>query len=217
LIILIFPALWTVCLANLEPENSNDDEINSFMYQSAAHAVIPLQAQCFSKPLFRRFIKGVAKVTSMAYSSTTSSEETDPNYDEVEDLFYLLNEIKEYYNGDIQGVSCGAIASNYQRIRVEDVCARLNMIPLTYLWQRNRMTLLNEMISDEYNLHAILVKVAGAGLDPAKHLNKDLKELQPTLLKLNQKYGLDMCGEGNNYVSVYNYYLKYNVLLQYHR
>ena len=166
------------------------------MYQSAAHSIIPLQAQCFKKPLFRRAIKGTAKITSMAYSSSPATQNASNGHDEVEDLYYLLKEVKEFYNHDIQGVSCGAIASNYQRIRVEDVCSRLSLIPLTYLWQRNRFTLLNEMISNQYNLHAILVKVAGAGLDPVKHLGKDLVTLHPTLLRLNQKYGLDMCGEG---------------------
>lgn len=190
-----------VCLANLEPANANDDEINSFMYQSAAHSIIPLQAQCFNKPLFRRAITGIAKTTSMHYrtddvDTTTADNNSNSHHDEVEDLYYLLKQIKDHYNGDIQGVSVGAIASNYQRIRVENVCERLHLVPLTYLWQRNRTTLLNEMISSDYNLHAILVKVAGAGLDPSKHLNKDLKSLLPTLIRLNEKFGLDMCGEG---------------------
>jgi len=48
-------------------------------------------------------------------------------------------------------------------------------------------------------VNAILVKVAGAGLEPYKHLGKSLFELSNTLYKLNQKYGLDVCGEGGEY------------------
>lgn len=48
-------------------------------------------------------------------------------------------------------------------------------------------------------VHAILVKVAGAGLEPHKHLGKSLMELSNTLYKLHQKYGLDVCGEGGEY------------------
>lgn len=39
--------------------------------------------------------------------------------DEVEDLYELLKEVKEVENVD--AVACGAILSDYQRIRVENV------------------------------------------------------------------------------------------------
>lgn len=68
----------------------------------------------------------------------------------------------------MEGVSCGTIVSSYQRFRVENVCERLGLVPLTYLWQRDRAELLREMI--DAGVNAVLVKVAGAGLDPDKHL-----------------------------------------------
>lgn len=46
-----------------------------------------------------------------------SYEPTDN--DEVEDLYELLREIKDKEN--IKGVACGAILSDYQRVRVENV------------------------------------------------------------------------------------------------
>eukprot|EP01034_Spumella_vulgaris_P025830 gene25830-32326_t len=51
-------------------------------------------------------------------------------------------------------------------------------------------------------VNAILVKVAGAGLEPFKHLGKSLGELHPTLTRLNQRFGLDVCGEGGEYESM---------------
>ena len=46
--------------------------------------------------------------------------------DEVEDLYELLREIKTIHP-EVQAVSCGAIVSNYQRVRVENVCIRLGI------------------------------------------------------------------------------------------
>ncbi|CAG8713159.1 22126_t:CDS:10, partial [Racocetra persica] len=59
-------------------------------------------------------------------------------------------------NPDIQGVSVGAILSNYQRVRVENVCIRLGLTPIAYLWRRNQKELLSEMINtgnEKYDVH----------------------------------------------------------------
>ena len=176
------------CIANLYPANQDEDDINSFMYQSAGHSVIPLYAECFGVPLYRRPITGTAVSQSIGYEMSIG--------DEVEDLYCLLKDIiKEY--PEIKGVSCGAIVSNYQRLRVENVCIRLSLTPLSYLWMRDRETLLQDIVSS--GVSAVLVKVAGAGLDPYKHLGKSLDQLLPTLHKLHEKYGLDLCGEGGEY------------------
>lgn len=100
----------------------------------------------------------------------------------------------------MEAVSCGAILSNYQRFRVENVCSRLGLIPLHYLWQRNRESLLTEMLQS--GLHAVLLKVAGGGLEPTKHVGKDLGAMRPTFDRLRDRFGLDICGEGGEYESL---------------
>ena len=180
-----------VALANLMPQQSEAEEINSFMYQSAAHNTIPFMAECFGVPLYRQEILGRAVIQSLDYDRDEA--------DEVEDLFLLLQRIINMHP-DIEGVSCGAIVSNYQRLRVENVCSRLNLTPLTYLWMRDRKDLLDEIISS--GIVAVLVKVAGAGLDPYKHLGKDLAEMRPILHRLHERFGLDFCGEGGEYESL---------------
>jgi uncharacterized protein (TIGR00290 family) len=180
-----------IAVANLMPPDEEIEEMNSFMYQSAAHQTIPLMAECLGVPLFRQPMKRKSLVQTLDYSKDDD--------DEVEDLFLLLERVLQSYP-DLKGVSCGAIISNYQRLRVEDVCCRLNLIPLTYLWQRDRKSLLDEMISS--GIEAALVKVAGAGLDPYKHLGMDLQTLRPTLHRLNERFGLDFCGEGGEYESL---------------
>lgn len=65
--------------------------------------------------------------------------------DEVEDMFALLSEVKRQIPS-ISAVSSGAIASDYQRLRVESVCSRLGLISLAYLWKQDQTLLLEEMV-----------------------------------------------------------------------
>ncbi|KAJ4429968.1 hypothetical protein ANN_22172, partial [Periplaneta americana] len=106
----------------------------------------------------------------------------------------LLNEQDEI---DVDAVAVGAILSDYQRIRVENVCARLGLVALAYLWRRDQGELLQEMI--ECHIEAIVIKVAALGLDPSKHLGMTIADLQPHIVKMKEKYGLNICGEGGEY------------------
>jgi diphthine-ammonia ligase len=153
------------------------------MYQTVGHDVVHLQAECLSLPLYREYITGESIDQALNYTITAN--------DETEDLFRLLAHVKST-QPDIQGVSVGAILSNYQRARVENVCTRLGLTCLAYLWQRDQKELLSEMI--EAGLTAVFIKVAAIGTEfiilkltlglKSVHLGKTLGELQPTLLKL---------------------------------
>ena len=117
----------------------------------------------------------------------------EPNpADEVEDLYELILEAKNQYN--INAVCSGAIASTYQRTRVESVCSRLNLTSLAYLWKRDQLELLAEMAEAE--IDAILVKIAGIGLTAEKHLGAGVREITPDLEKFNKSFGINPCGEG---------------------
>lgn len=77
-----------VCVANLCPPadaDRNGDEINSYMYQSAAFTAIPKQAECLGVPLICREIMGSAKLQTLNYEVTED--------DETEDLFKLLSDV----------------------------------------------------------------------------------------------------------------------------
>lgn len=71
-------------------------------------------------------------------------------------------------------VSSGAILSNYQKNRIQNVCRRLNLESLTYLWNADQAFLFEEIISS--GIEAIIVKVAALGLS-TKHLGKTLVEV----------------------------------------
>ena len=67
----------------------------------------------------------------------------------MEDMYILLNEVKKQLPS-VMAVSSGAIASDYQRLRVESVCSRLGLVSLAYLWKQDQSLLLHEMV---YNIY----------------------------------------------------------------
>lgn len=174
-----------IALANLHPKDK--DELDSYMYQTVGHQGIEKLAQAMELPLYRKITRGNSINTKGSYEPTED--------DEVEDLYELLAQVKEEQK--VEAVAVGAILSDYQRVRVENVCNRLNLISLAYLWRRDQTELLAEMIDSQ--VCAIIIKVAALGLMPDRHLGKSLKEMQPHLLKMKDKYGLNVCGEGGEY------------------
>ncbi|XP_071971529.1 diphthine--ammonia ligase isoform X2 [Engystomops pustulosus] len=176
-----------VALANLKPPESAVDELDSYMYQTVGYQALDLYAEAMGLPLYRATLSGSSLNTGRGY--------TPQEGDEVEDLYRLLKLVKE--KEDIDSVSVGAILSDYQRVRVENVCQRLCLQPLAFLWRRKQEDLLNEMIDS--GLQAVLIKVAAYGLDPDKHLGKSLEEMRPHLNQLAARYGVHVCGEGGEY------------------
>ena len=118
--------------------------------------------------------------------------------DEVEDLFILLKEAKDRYPM-LEGVSSGAIMSTYQKLRVENLCDRLKLTSLAYLWERNQKELLLDMIND--GMESIIIKTCTIGLG-SEDLGKTIKELQPKLWDLEAKYKINVCGEGGEFESL---------------
>lgn len=176
-----------VALANLYPPQEGEDELDSYMYQTVGHDILSLYSQCTGLPMYRQVINGKPQNQNLEYKLTLK--------DETEDLYLLLKQVKESHP-DVEGVSVGAILSSYQRTRVEDVCSRLGLTSLAFLWQRDQGELMNEMCGSE--MDARIVKVAAIGLDQS-HLGLTLNEIHPTLINLNSKFGVHICGEGGEF------------------
>ena len=161
------------------------------MYQTVGFSAVEMYSECFQIPMYREYITGKAINQKLEYVPDHLS-----NFDETEDLFRLISRVLVAHP-DIQAVSVGAILSTYQRTRVENVCARLGLTCLAYLWQRTDQTaLLDEMIAA--GIDARLIKVAGIGLTKS-HLGKSISEVRNDLVRLNGLYGLHVCGEGGEY------------------
>ena len=86
---------------------------------------------------------------------------------------------------EFDAVCSGAILSDYQRVRVENVCSRLGLVSLSYLWRRDQAELFDEMIDSK--VEAILIKVATLGLD-GKHLGLSLSQVRDHLHKMVNIY-----------------------------
>ncbi|UCD45711.1 MAG: diphthine--ammonia ligase [Candidatus Bathyarchaeota archaeon] len=107
---------------------------------------------------------------------------------ETEDLRATLSKL------NVEGVVTGAIASTYQRSRVDAVCSSLGLEHIAPLWGRDGHELLGEMLSS--GLVIMVTAVAAMGFDE-RWLGRILDEATVEgLMSLNRRYGVDVCGEG---------------------
>lgn len=165
-----------VALANLYPPPSADstepeheaDDLNSYMYQTVGHSLIPLYSAALDIPLYRQPILGAAINTDKTYAPPPPTATTTTSPDETESLLPLLQRIL-HDHPSADALSTGAILSTYQRTRIESVATRLGLVPLSYLWHYTSLppyapaALLRDMAA--VGQDARIVKVASGGLD----------------------------------------------------
>lgn len=149
-------------------QTREQEDLNSFMYQTVGHSIIPLYAECLGLPLYRRGITGSAVQTGRYYDSSDLAVSKD----ETEDLIPLLQEIKRKHP-EANALCSGAILSTYQRTRVESIAIRLGFVPLAYLWQYPalpppicRSDSLTGLLEDMAAAHcdARVIKIASGGI-----------------------------------------------------
>ncbi|ROW18360.1 hypothetical protein VPNG_00196 [Cytospora leucostoma] len=168
-----------------DDDEDEETDLNSFMYQTVGHQVIPLYAEATGIPLYRRPILGGAVQHGRDYSSSTAAaaaaaaegagrDDLDDDDDETESMIPLLREVMRNHP-EANALSAGAILSTYQRTRVESVAVRLGLAPLAYLWrypflprpagapEDDGAQLLVDMAAA--GLEARIIKVASGGLD----------------------------------------------------
>ncbi|KAJ4301271.1 hypothetical protein N0V90_003362 [Kalmusia sp. IMI 367209] len=174
-----------VALANLHPspqQAGDDEDINSYMYQTVGASVIPLYEEALGIPLFRQEITGSAVTHSRDYSTQDA--------DETEDLVPLLERVK-LAHPEANAVSTGAILSTYQRTRVENVAVRLGLTPLSFLWQYPLLPpyIQSSLLTDMHAMgqDARIIKVASGGLDES-FLNENVAELR-TVARMKKAIG----------------------------
>jgi len=113
---------------------------------------------------------------------------------EVEDLKNLLAGL------DVEGVVSGAVASKYQKARIDNVCKRLGLKSIAPLWGEKPEKLLRELL--ENNFEVIIVGVYALGFSQEWLGRKINEETVQELLKLREKYGISPIGEGGEYESL---------------
>lgn len=188
-----------VALANLHPppqpqlsrEDGEEEEkdMDSYMYQTVGHSVIPLYESALGIPLYRAPILGSAVETGREYMHSSSSP-TDGDGDETESLVPLLQAVlKDHPSAN--AVSAGAILSTYQRTRIEDVASRLGLVSLAWLWMYPSLPPPEERLKSPMEMgspaglledmascgcEARIIKVASGGLDEEKCLWMNVSE-----------------------------------------
>ena len=127
----------------------------------------------------------VAKATGIESVVVDTSGEKEEEIQDLKPAIAGLN---------VDGIVTGAIASSYQRSRVDGICSELEIEHVAPLWGRESSELLREMIGDGMSI--IVAAVAAMGLDE-KWLGRtlDLDALEE-LKSLSERYGVDVCGEG---------------------
>ncbi|MCD6242260.1 TIGR00289 family protein [Candidatus Bathyarchaeota archaeon] len=113
---------------------------------------------------------------------------------EVEDLKNLLAKL------DVEGVVSGAVASTYQKTRIDKICQELNLRHIAPLWHEKPEKILNEIIENEFEV--IIVGVYALGLNENWLGRKIDTETVKELIKLKEKFGISPVGEGGEYESL---------------
>lgn len=117
--------------------------------------------------------------------------------DELKDLRELLLEAKEKYG--ITGVVTGALASEYQRIRINRIGLDLGLKVYSPLWHKNPEEYLHELTRAGYTF--LLSHVAAEGLTQdflGKQINEDSVSW---FIEHCKKHKIHLAGEGGEYES----------------
>ena len=97
----------------------------------------------------------------------------------------------------IDGVVTGAVASDYQKSRIDQICEALGLKSFAPLWHKEPKIIVNDLKTAGFKI--ILSGVGAAGLDES-WLGQELTDQRwSTLEKLSKKYGIHLTGEGGEY------------------
>lgn len=164
-----------LCLITLSPVRSD-----SYMFHYPNIRWTAMQAQAMHLPQVTLETKGVKE-------------------DELADLSKAIEIAKRDYS--IEGVYTGALASVYQKSRVERVCEELGVNAASPLWHIDQVTHLTNIIANHFEV--IMTAVAALGLDESwlgRPLDKDAIR---DLAGLHARYGVNPGlegGEGETFV-----------------
>lgn len=112
--------------------------------------------------------------------------------EELSSLTRFLSSLKE--NIEFDSLIYGVIASRYQKSRLDRMCEKIGISPITPLWGRDPISLLKEIVSSGFK--TIIVSVSALGLDE-RWLGRLIDERAiEEIVELHRKYGIHPCFEG---------------------
>jgi diphthine-ammonia ligase len=142
---------------------------SSYMFHKPNVEWTPLQAEAMDMPLIMQRSSG-------------------DKLSELDDLKSLIQSI------DIDGVVTGAIGSEYQKEKVDVICEELGLRSFSPLWHKDGGMLLKDMV--EAGFEMIITSVSAEGFDESWLGRRIDNECIGELLKLRDRYGISVVGEG---------------------
>ncbi len=159
------------CLITIDSKNKD-----SYMYHTPTINLAKKQAEALNIPLIIEKTEGKKEV-------------------ELKELETALKKAKEKYK--IQGITTGAIFSNYQRTRIEEICDKLNLKCFSPLWHMDQETEMNNLLKNNFKF--IITKIAAEGLDTTWLGKTITKDHVAKLVNLNKKLQINIAGEGGEF------------------
>ena len=160
-----------VCLISIFSKNKE-----SYMFHTPSIKRTKQQAKVMQSPLIIQKTKGKKE-------------------EELKDLEKAIKKAKEKYK--IDTIVTGALASNYQKSRIENICKKLDLECINPLWNKDEIKYLNELVDQKFK-----VIITGIFAYP---LNKDWlgriinKKFIEEVQILKDKYKIHPAGEGGEF------------------
>lgn len=156
------------CLITIISENQE-----SYMLHTQAIEMAKLSSKALDIPIVFGYTKGKKE-------------------EELEDIKQTILEAKQRFG--IQAIGTGAIASEYQKTRIESIGAACELLVVSPLWGIDQKRYMSSLISEQYKF--ILTSVSCEGLD-RNWLGRELTMLDiENLDKLSSKFGFNIAFEG---------------------
>lgn len=117
--------------------------------------------------------------------------------DELGRLRQVLADMKS--NNEITGLVTGAVASDYQKTRFDNMCDKIGLKTYAPLWHKKPKPLVEDL--KKFGFRIILTAVAAKGLDES-WLGRELSGQEWSHLdRLSKIHGIHLTGEGGEYES----------------
>jgi len=110
---------------------------------------------------------------------------------ELNDLKDVLKELKDK---GVEAIFAGALASEYQKSRIDQLCDDIGLESHAPLWHRDPKEYMEEII--DLGFEVIIISVSAEGLDESWLGRRIDSQLLDDITILNNKYGMHMAFEG---------------------
>jgi asparagine synthase (glutamine-hydrolysing) len=162
------------CLVNLQSTNPH-----SYMFDTKQQSTVEQQADALDIPLL--------------VQNTAGEKE-----DELADLRTALQRARDEY--DVAGVVAGALASTYQRDRVEQVAEQVGLKVFAPLWQEQPARYMQWLIREGFQVQ--LTDTAAQGLDADWEQTVLTEKNINDLIALADEHRFNAAGEGGEYETI---------------